>query len=246
MTDQQQEDEILQYGGHINQDQTLREKKARKIETILSKHVTLADCDVLDLGAGSGLLSAYLKPRVRSITAADREPEAFLAKGIDVVHTPDTNLPFEAASFDVVVFNHVIEHVGQRPDQDRILAQIHRVLRPGGILYLAVPNRWALIEPHYRLPFLSWLPQGTADRWVRARGMNDWYDCNPYAYSELIRSLRNAGFRTEDATAEAFFHVVEIERSNTLSGRILARTPRILVENLKALMPTLIVIASAR
>jgi SAM-dependent methyltransferase len=29
-----------------------------------------------------------------------------------------------------------------------------RVLRPGGVLYLAVPNRWSLVGPRYRLPFL--------------------------------------------------------------------------------------------
>jgi ubiquinone/menaquinone biosynthesis C-methylase UbiE len=48
----------------------------------------------------------------------------------------DTKLPFEDASFDVVLSNHVIEHV--RDDAAHI-SEIRRVLRDGGVGYLAVP-----------------------------------------------------------------------------------------------------------
>src|SRR3546814_9833619 len=67
-------------------------------------------------------------------------------------------LPFADDSFDVVLSNHVIEHVGEQPEQLAHLSELRRVLTPGGIGYLAVPNRWMLVEPHYRLAFLSWWP----------------------------------------------------------------------------------------
>jgi predicted SAM-dependent methyltransferase len=47
-----------------------------------------------------------------------------------------TNLPYPDASFDVVLANHVLEHVA---DDARALAEIHRVLRPGGWAMLQVP-----------------------------------------------------------------------------------------------------------
>jgi SAM-dependent methyltransferase len=47
-----------------------------------------------------------------------------------------TSLPYPDADFDVVIANHVLEHVA---DESRALAEIRRVLRPGGWAMLAVP-----------------------------------------------------------------------------------------------------------
>ena len=69
--------------------------------------------------------------------------------------------------FDVVLLNHVLEHVLGQQD---LLNEILRVLRPGGICYLATPNRYCILEPHYRLPFLSWLPRSSANLYVRLTG----------------------------------------------------------------------------
>jgi hypothetical protein len=48
--------------------------------------------------------------------------------------------------------------VGDLVDQRHHLSEVRRVMNPTGIGYIAVPNRWMLVEPHYRLAFLSWLP----------------------------------------------------------------------------------------
>src|SRR5690606_6714789 len=43
------------------------------------------------------------------------------------------------------------------------------------VAYLGLGNRLGIVEPHYRLPFLSWLPRRLADRYVRAAGRGDFY-----------------------------------------------------------------------
>lgn len=230
------------YHGHASVNSPSRIRKARKIEEILSPRVDLRKVDVLDLGAGSGVLSAYLKPKVRRIVAADREPEIFIPTDVEVHRIGGSGLPFDDNEFDVVLFNHVIEHVGTRADQARILTEIRRVLRSDGILYLAAPSRLALIEPHYRLPFLSWLPQRLADLWVRRTSRNDWYDCNPFRHDELIKFLRDSGFEIEDVTAEAFFTLLRIEKAESLWGRALARVPESLVRLGTGAMPTFILL----
>ena len=48
-------------------------------------------------------------------------------------------IPYPDAHFDVVYHSHVLEHFA-RPDAERFLKECHRVLKPGGILRIAVPN----------------------------------------------------------------------------------------------------------
>jgi 2-polyprenyl-3-methyl-5-hydroxy-6-metoxy-1,4-benzoquinol methylase len=63
-------------------------------------------------------------------------------------------LPFPDEYFDVVVSNHVIEHVS---DQQLHLSEIARVLKPNGVVYLATPNRLWPWEVHYRVLVLHYL-----------------------------------------------------------------------------------------
>lgn len=70
----------------------------------------------------------------------------FSLVGCDIEAGP---LPFEAASFDGVFCSHVIEHV---KDRDHVLAEIARILRPGGYAYLETPGpRSLLVKPHCAL-----------------------------------------------------------------------------------------------
>lgn len=74
--------------------------------------------------------------------------------------------PFPPGSFDVVAASDVIEHAA---DQDAFTRGCSSVLRPGGMLFLATPNRFSLgLEPHVRLWGVGWLPRRLAPRYVRA------------------------------------------------------------------------------
>ncbi len=78
-----------------------------------------------------------------------------LADPLAMVHVDITALPFATASFDVVYCSHVLEHV---EDDRAALAELHRVLRPGGWGVLQVPicaaKTWsdrAIVTPEQRL-----------------------------------------------------------------------------------------------
>jgi SAM-dependent methyltransferase len=80
-------------------------------------------------------------------------------------------LPFADATFDVVLSNEVIEHV---QDDRRALAEMARVVRPGGRILVFCPNRWYPVEQHgvfwrgrYRfgnIPLVNYLPTPLRDR----------------------------------------------------------------------------------
>jgi len=103
--------------------------------------------DVLDVGCGAGmdsLVAAQMVGANGSVTGIDMTPEmvakasASIAEmglgNVRIVEGSAEHLPFDDASFDVVISNGVIDLV---PDKDAVFSEITRVLRPGGRIQLA-------------------------------------------------------------------------------------------------------------
>jgi arsenite methyltransferase len=103
--------------------------------------------DVLDVGSGAGmdsLIAAQMVGPVGSVTGIDMTPEMVVkARGsvaemglgnVTIVEGSAEHLPFDDASFDVVISNGVIDLI---PDKDAVFSEITRVLRPGGRIQLA-------------------------------------------------------------------------------------------------------------
>lgn len=101
-------------------------------------------------------------------------------------------LPFADGTFDRVIGLGLIEHC---TDHVRVLAEIRRVLRPGGLVHLRTANRWTVLpEHHVGLFGASWLPHGLAHRYVRwRRGTGYEHHHLPSARS-LAASLHAAGY----------------------------------------------------
>jgi hypothetical protein len=117
-------------------------------------------------------------------------------------------------------------------------------LRPSGNGYLAVPNRWMLNEPHYHLPFLSWLPRPLRSPYLRFAGRGDFYDCEPLTLGTLERLLGDAGLHYRNLGVEALRATFEIERPGRVATRWLARTPDALLGAFRPAIPTHIYVFS--
>src|SRR4051794_10222481 len=155
-------------------DEAGRRQKAGKILAVLRHFLDRADLrglDVLDLGTSTGFIASELARAGGQVTGVDiDEPGLARARerfGHEVEFLPASGdqLPLPDRSVDVVVFNHIYEHV---VDADAVMDEIRRVLRPHGIVYLGLGNRLGVVEPHYKLPFLSYLPPAVANVYVRA------------------------------------------------------------------------------
>jgi SAM-dependent methyltransferase len=115
---------------------------------------------VLDLGCRSGALTrAYVEGNDVVGVDVDRGALAEAAKlGIETVWADvDEPLPLGDASFDAVVAGELLEHV-RFPD--RLVGEVLRLLRPGGVFVGSVPNSYRLKS---RLRFLAGRPPEFAD-----------------------------------------------------------------------------------
>ena len=240
--------EALERQPHAILDSDSRRLKAQKIARLVESVRPLEGARLLDIGAGSGHIASNLAGFVGEegeVWAVDVNDQRQTNQGYRFKPVTGTELPFEDEAFDVVLSNHVIEHVGDRAAQLHHLGEIRRVLAPGGVCYLAVPNRWGLVEPHFRLPFLSWIPSGLRDPYVRAARRGSRYDCNLPTRGQATRLFEQAGFDHEDATIAAMRVLRELETMSTAT-RLLCSAPLPVLRALQPANPTMIFLLRSR
>ncbi|MFH1390372.1 MAG: class I SAM-dependent methyltransferase [Candidatus Margulisiibacteriota bacterium] len=172
------------------------------VDEVLAKHVDLSQKEVLEIGCSFGNMSRKLAQRSRSVVAVDTPKNVIkwlLAMknkdGIDNLYPLRIDnldysfLPFRDESFDVVVLGMTLQWVGtssakESPDaiQQRLLKDIFRVLKRGGVLCFFDKNRYSysylINEPDpSTLMYASFLPRRIADLYVqlmsRISGMNN-------------------------------------------------------------------------
>jgi SAM-dependent methyltransferase len=97
--------------------------------------------NLLSIGSGDGLELSVAQARGWSVVGHDMDPrlaaEIRAASGVEVLSGPLLEHPFTDSCFDCVFMDQVLEHLTNPRDY---LMLAGRVLRPGGILYLGVPN----------------------------------------------------------------------------------------------------------
>jgi 2-polyprenyl-6-hydroxyphenyl methylase/3-demethylubiquinone-9 3-methyltransferase len=156
---------------------------------------------LLDVGCGGGLLCepmTRMGATVTGIDATERNTEIArihaeaMDLDIDYRFTTASDLADRGAAFDVVLNMEVIEHVA---DRQAFLNDCARLVRPGGLMFLATLNRTpkaymlAIVGAEY---MLRWLPRGTHDwkRFVRPSEMAAW--------------LRHAGMEMRDISGVVY------------------------------------------
>ncbi len=149
---------------------------------------------VLDAGCGSGRVFRYQLASGCRVVGVDIGDELRDNPNVgDRVRGDLERLPFAAASFDAVLASHVMEHLA-RPE--RALAEVARVLKPGGRFLLLTPNRF-----HYVPLAASLLPQRLHVAINRRRGVEEG-NVFPTLYrantaGKLRRLLEGAGLTVE-------------------------------------------------
>ncbi len=150
---------------------------------------------VLDLGAGGGTFPYADYPHLH-IAAAELRPrsEAMARLAGRLVNASASTLPFRTANFDLVVAHWLFEHVD---DLAGTFDEVRRVLRPGGLLAVAVPNSHSFEDRCYRFAshvykyaFLHFRKR------IEHVQVLTFLDLNEELYRRGFRLLR---FRTEDA-----------------------------------------------
>lgn len=160
---------------------------------------------ILEVGCGRGF---YLKTLITAwpdlqVTGLDLN-EKYLAVAkkflgnskVKLARGDATKLPFKANSFDRIIATEILEHI---PDDEKALEEMYRVLKPGGIAMITVPNKnypfcWDPLNWIFERLFNWHIP---ANIWWLA-GL--WADhVRLYTQEELISKITKARFKIEKA-----------------------------------------------
>lgn len=148
----------------------------------------LTDCSVLDVGCGRGVVSLGFAHHSKHVLGIDLDENNLQFARDEAERSGLTNVRFDVMSaydlrpverYDVVILSDVLEHV---PDPRLLLERCIPMIAPGGVMYLNTPNKWFPIEPHKRLPFLSYLPKRMATAYSKAFGKGSYDDYHLLGY----------------------------------------------------------------
>jgi SAM-dependent methyltransferase len=97
--------------------------------------------EMLEVGPGPGTATEWLRHRVKRLIAVEHEQPAadalavrYAGTNVDVVHGDATSLSLASSSFDAAGCFTMLHHIPTVALQNRLLAEVLRVLRPGGVL----------------------------------------------------------------------------------------------------------------
>jgi SAM-dependent methyltransferase len=144
------------------------------------------------------LLQTRMRDRaINNVTTFQYEPNDFL------------RLPFPNTSVDIVILNGVLEWMGAAdidatPDRVQVeaLKEIRRVLKPGGVLYIGIENRYSIStllgqKIHGELPFVGLLPRRLSN-FITKRLRGEQHRTYIYSIRGYRQLLKHAGFHQND------------------------------------------------
>lgn len=192
---------------------------------------------VLEVGSGFGDILIYLQSRGCEVLGTDLSPDAArqgAAHGVAIRHGTLSSLGIPDHSFDIGILCHSLEHV---PDPNVELRDLSRILRPSGLLHIAVPNgnavrlrtdglRWA----HLSHPLHFWyFDPGSLVRLLQHHGFElvgiPTTTTRHHAWTEWLHNVRRDGLLPASRRLLRFLHGIATTRDGGDVLRVTARRP---------------------
>ena len=170
------------------------------IKKLISENLCSYD-KILDIGCGSGDFKTELGKTLNS-DVYGIEPTSEWVNEDDLIFWGYSHkTPFKDSEFDFIILISVFEHI-QPKLRKKSIKEIRRILKPGGLLFIQMPNPKNPIEFHTRLPFVGFLPRKVQIKYVkvfRKRGLGFWSislkKCLKYTNNNNFKVLIKRNYR---------------------------------------------------
>lgn len=182
---------------HLHRDIISEENEANRILAVCH-HFSFRDIEEMSclyLGNESDILINILARNFKKLYTlkSDGAPSGSLAhsirgENIGLFEMTDGSLGVDDLSVDVVICDRFYSRVDNPPE---LMSEIYRCLKYDGFCYFSAYNKLSIIEGHYSIPFLSWLPRKLASLILRKVGYAERYSMKPLSLKNLKRLTDN-------------------------------------------------------
>jgi 2-polyprenyl-3-methyl-5-hydroxy-6-metoxy-1,4-benzoquinol methylase len=228
-------------------DRAHKSPKVSKMLAVLENAGVLNHEDgvAVDLGCSGGFFCEGLARHFHRVVGIDIDEAAISfahknskARNVEYIVINSDDIPLPDHSADVIICNHVYEHV---PDAGKLFVEISRVLKPEGVCYLGAASRLVVIEPHFKLPFLSWMPKWLAHRYMRAFGKGEFYYEQLRTYWGIRNMVKN--YYVDDYTLKIIKDPVRYSAQDMIDpSGFVAKLPVSLLKFIYPFLPSFIFI----
>jgi len=163
----------------------------KRIFELAHRDIDTSNYSCLDLGCGRGLFTQFLVDKFRYVVASDFAINALFTaktvlsqKDVDFVSSDAVALPMKDSSFDFIEIKDFIHHLA---DPEKVMQEIHRVLRIGGYLVSVEPNNRNIITR------------------LSSRMIKHERKCLENSPSFLVRFITSFGFRLIHTMFDGFY-----------------------------------------
>lgn len=204
----------------------------------------LRNLTVLDVGCSSGLITQYIGFYCGKTVGVDVDLHAIKVARKEYGSRPNvsfrlaggTNLPFKDRSFDIVICNQVYSYVA---NPQRLMDEIYRVSKVGGICLFTGDNLLRPIEPLYNFPFLRLLPIGLTKWLLKTKGYKNIYVGNYKTYWGIKKLCGQ--FKIHDYTTKVLKEPLKFKYANLAKYRgILRAVPETVLKIMEPFFPSFI------
>lgn len=208
-----------------------------------SPNLKLKTCLLLDVGASNGAITYYLAKKVKLAIGIDPDKVAIkhgrkklIASNLKLDTFDGISIPYRNNLFDLIVFRRTY---GSTQTLPLLIKEIHRVLKPNGLVYFEGHNKLFPLESDYRLPFLPWLSPKLAKLILKALGHDRYYLGNYQTYWQLKKTFKR--FSINEITYliiknPRLFHFIMLYRTSKFTKYI----PLIILQLLEPFYPDFI------
>jgi SAM-dependent methyltransferase len=209
-------------------DRESRERKARTMIAVLKDFFKgdVESLSMLDVGSSTGYIANYCSTYFRKVIGIDIDETAIeFAKNniqkdnLKFMKGNSMGIDFPENEFDTICCAQVYEHV---PDAKKLMQEIYRVLKPGGVCYFAAGNRLNVKEAHYNLPFLSVIPRPLAHIYIKMAGKGNFYYEKHFSYwglKKLVYNFKRIDYTKRMIENPDLFHISYMLRKGSIKSK---------------------------
>ncbi|GAB4158322.1 MAG: hypothetical protein Fur003_2130 [Candidatus Dojkabacteria bacterium] len=235
------QDNYSELMGHNVFDVAGRIKKAEKIIKILRNFYKedLKNSTILDYGSSTGIIATHLSNEVALVKGIDIDKKAVeyardYAKSQKVKNVQFYSSKVELGNekFDIIICNQIYEHV---ENQQELVNDLYSLLKDDGVIYFGATNKYIFLEPHYRLPLLSWFPKKISNFYIALFTKHKSYYEDLLSYKGLERLLKD--FEITDVSVELIKAPEKYAANDIKSLKYISKIPRVILKLLMFFSP---------